>query len=481
MNDDVYLLKLLEAEKRHQLRTKDDLWFGGNLRFLCHEAQHVIYDSFYSTKDKETVILASRRFGKSYLGLILCLEYCIRNPNTIARFVPPEIKQAWQICLPTMAKLEQSWPYGLIRYSATEKAWKVGKDSWLYLGGFDSQNDAQRGGEASFIVCDEAGFTCPETYEYLLKSVLKPQLLTTRGRMLILSSPALEPDHPFMQETVADAKLEGRLHSFDVYQNPLLDNDQIEEAKKDCGGEDSQAWQREYLCKIVRPKSMMVLPRWTMDCVQEWEPEPWHYRCLVGDFGGVTDKTVIHALAYDYRSSIDGTVWFIDERAYEPNTTTNEIVAGIQALHDKWIKPSRAPDQDQNAYLDCPGQLRVDLANHHNISVSIPHKDDFHAGVNLINLFVQRNNLRVHPRCKFTALSFENARFNDRRNDYIRNAVLGHCDAIASAIYGIRHVNRKDDGSPIPRANPQTSAHWKQPRQIDNRQNVANAIFGRPI
>lgn len=478
MDDTAFLLKLLEAEEAHQLKSRDELWYKGDLRFLLHDAQKLIYDAFWSTKHRETVILASRRFGKSFLSVVWCLEYAIRNPRTIVRFIPPEIKQAFNIVQPTFLTLEQSWPPGLIRYHSSEKAWQVGKGSWLYLGGFDSQKDASRGGQASLIVCDEAGFTNPDEYNYILKSVLKPQLLTTRGRLVIPSTPSKITSHPFMVETVADAKLEGRFHRFTIYDNPMLDAEQIEEAKRDCGGEDSEDFKREYLCESVRSASSAVLPRWRDELIENFELTPYMYRAIVGDFGGVQDKTVIHAIAYRYRSNVDGDVLFCDEREYPPNTPTDEIVKGIRELHELYIKPSLAPEQDQTAYLDCPGQLQVDLNNQHNMSVRIPLKDEFHSGVNLINLFVNSRRIRVHPRCKFTAMTFEAARFNDRRTDYVRNPVLGHCDAIASAIYGIRMICKDRDGSPFPQPQKETQAWWMQKPKTDNRKQVAQAIYG---
>lgn len=478
MDETVELLQLLEAEVESQKKFKDDLWYRGELRFLLHDAQRIIYDDFYKMNNRETVLLCARRFGKSFLGLILCLEFAIRNPRTIVRFIPPEIKQAFGICMPTMNKLEQLWPAGLIQYVASEKAWRIGRGSWLYLGGFDSQKDASRGSEASFIVCDEAGFTNPEEYNYILKSVLKPQMLTTRGKMLILSTPPRIPSHPFMVETVADAKLENRLHTYTIYDNPMLDEEQIAEAKRDCGGEDTEDFKREYLCQVVRSASMAVIQRWNDSRIENFDLDDYWYRIIVGDFGGTRDLTVLHAIAYRFRSGCDGDVLIVDERVFDSNTTTAEIVKGLHELHSLYIKTSKAPEQDQTAYLDCPGQLQVDLNSLHNVQVRIPLKDEFHSGVNLINSFVNSGRLKVHPRCKFTILTFDSARFNDRRTDYIRNPILGHCDAIASAIYGIRHVNKIDDGSPIPRVQKETQAWWMQPPKSDKRVEVAQAIYG---
>lgn len=482
MDDSVELLQLLEAEVESQKKNKDDLWYKGDLRFLLHDAQKIIYDDFYNRNtERETVLLCARRFGKSFLGLILCLEYAIRNPRVIVRFIPPEIKQAYGIVTPSMGKLEQLWPHGLIQYVASERSWKIGRGSWLYLGGFDSQKDASRGSEASFIVCDEAGFTNPDQYNYILKSVLKPQMLTTRGKMLILSTPSKYPDHPFMTDTVALAKHTGKLHKYTIYDNPMLNAEQIAEAKADCGGEDTEDWKREYLCEVIRSTTITVLPKWDGSLVQEFEPHPYSYRAIVGDFGGVIDKTVIHAISYHYMGPSSGVVQFIDERVYEPNTSTIEIVAGIKELHEKWIKTGKAERQDEVCYLDCPGQLQVDLNNQHGLNVRIPLKDDFHAGINLINIFINQHRIAVHPRCSFTAMSFESARFNDRRTDYVRNAVLGHCDAIASAIYGIRMIDKTRNGNPDAPVDKQVQAWWNKPPKKDDRAQVANAIFGRKM
>jgi hypothetical protein len=479
MDDLEKLHQLLLLEQNYQQNSRDELWYSGNLRFLLHEAQCLIYDAFYSCNDRETVILASRRFGKSFLSVILCLEYAIRNANVITRFVPQEIKQAWQIVQPSFMKLEQLWPAGLVRYVASEKAWRIGRGSWLYLGGFDSQKDSQRGGEASFIVCDEAGFTNPDEYNYIMRSVLKPQLLTTKGRMLIPSTPSYIPDHPFMSQTVADAQLENRLHKFTIYDNPLLDTEQIEQAKSDCGGEASEAWRVEYLCEVIRSKNIVVVPCWDDKIhVDEWEPRDYNYRCLVGDFGGVTDKTVLHVVAYDYFTPTFGRTHFIDERVYEPNTTTNEITKGLKDLYERWIKPSKAIDQDHTSYLDCPGQLQVDLNKYHGIQIRIPLKDNFHAGVNLLNVDINNDRIRVHKRCKFTAQSFHAARFNEKRTDYIRTPVLGHCDAIASAIYALRHIVKSHTGQADRKPDKQETAYWKQPA-MPAREFIAQAMFRR--
>lgn len=478
--DDLQLLhRLLRAEANYQLRSKDDLWYRGQLRFLLHEAQRVIYDSYYQTNDKETVILASRRFGKSFLGVILCLEFAIRNTSTITRFIPPEIKQAWQILMPTMMKLESSWPTGLVRYVANEKAWRIGQNSWLYLGGFDSQKDAQRGGEASLIVCDEAGFTNGEEYNYILKSVLKPQLLITRGRIVHLSSPSREPDHPFLQETVTEAQLANKLHRYTIYDNPMLTAEDIESAKRDCGGEHTFAWRTEYLCQIVRDATLMVVPCWSPKFIGEWEPETWHYRVIVGDMGGVTDKTVLYALACDYDVT-KPRIWVLDERVYEPNTTTRDIAQGFRELTALWMDSCTLEDKDDVAYFDCPGQTQVDLQSEHKLSVKLPIKDNFHAGIGALNDLVSASQLWVHKRCTFAAMSLNNGRLNERRTDYMRTEALGHCDGIAALIYGIRHINTKTNGKPPDYVDREMQAYWKQEKS-NRRRIVGAAIAGRMV
>lgn len=475
MDDFIEFLALEALERQEALKNRDADWNAGNLRFLCHEAQCVIYDAFYRNKWRETGIIASRRFGKSTLGFILCLEYALRNPYTIARFIPPEVKQAWQIVLPIWGKIQRAAPKGLVEYMAADKAFRVGQGSWIFLGGFDSQNDAQRGGEASFIVCDEGGSTNPEQYLYILRSVLLPQLLDTKGRMLHLGTVPPDLAHPFLTETIHKCEVNECYFEFTINDNPRLDEEQRQQAIEDCGGEDTEEYEREYLCKRIRTPHLMVVPKFNETfAVRECGFPQFAWWHVAGDWGGVTDKTVIYAGWYDHRHW-QNIIW--DERVYDPHTPSDEIAAGIKELiaykdrlfanqfpHDLKYKGGFR-EQEVMCWLDVPGQVQVDLRQQHGLQVRVPLKDDWAAGIRMLNTTVNLNRLKIHPRCKFLTQSLREGKFNLKRTDFERTGALGHCDGIAAAIYWIRMAN-KEDPTPPKRMDPQHT--WVNPNKMED-------------
>jgi len=59
----------------------------GDLRFKLHSAQIKISDLFESTHDKKLAVwYMARRWGKSYLSAVKCLEKAIKQPSSRSVF-----------------------------------------------------------------------------------------------------------------------------------------------------------------------------------------------------------------------------------------------------------------------------------------------------------------------------------------------------------------------------------------------------------
>jgi len=73
-----------------------ELWRRAQLSFLLDDCQKQLYDEFYASKFKISTWLLSRRQGKTYLLCILALEQCIKQSNSIVKFVSPTKMQVSQ-------------------------------------------------------------------------------------------------------------------------------------------------------------------------------------------------------------------------------------------------------------------------------------------------------------------------------------------------------------------------------------------------
>lgn len=429
---------------QHNLDAQAALWRLGILKWKMHAAQLVIDEGISNlpTSVKEAVLLCSRRFGKSYYGCLHALESGIQNPGQVIRIIGPDIKQTKMIVEYNMAKITaELYRLGLsklVQHVKSENMFKVG-DSAIYLGGFDSQADSLRGGEANLILVEESGSSDPDQYTYQMVSVLKPQLLKTRGRMIHLTTLPPIPDHPFINETIPEAKLNDAFYSYTIYDDPLATPEIIEDAIKDCGGAHTEAFRREYLNEIIRDRNLVIVP----DFNDKLHVEPLRIPQAVNweiytDWGGVRDFTVSLLMGYDFLRAMD---YVYDELMWPANTATEMINRDI---NQRWSETYNI----KNHYVDAPGQLHVDLIQTHKMNVRPPDKGDWESNINTTANRFTINKIRIDPRCKLLRQTCQSGMFNKHRTDFMRTKALGHMDAIAALMYGIKHLDRSSPYAP---------------------------------
>ena len=130
------------------------------------------------------ILVAGRRFGKSRLAETELVEQALRKPGSRAIYMAPTRVQAKQIL---WQGLKERVPSSWIR-SKNETALQLTliNGSVIQLAGAD-YSDSLRGISADLIVVDEFCFVADLENQM---AALRPMLSTTRGRMLLISTPA---------------------------------------------------------------------------------------------------------------------------------------------------------------------------------------------------------------------------------------------------------------------------------------------------
>ncbi len=453
-------------------------WMSGRLEWKLHDAQRIIDTALAGLPAhvKEAVVLCCRRFGKSFYGCLRATYKGIQQPGRITRIIGPEIKQTRGIVRYNMAKICQELPAlglrDLVRWVGYENMYEINGPhgrSHIFLGGYDSEEDNQRGGEAHEILIEETGSSDPEQYDYQMRDVLKPQLLKTRGRLIHLTTLPPVPDHPFVNETIPAAKLDNAFYSYTIYEDPLATPEIIADAIKDCGGENSDSFRREYKNEQVRDRNLVVIPNYDDACVVAFALPLAIKLQVFMDWGGVKDKTVALLCGYDYYQNLD---LYIDELVWDPNTATSKIVGELKPWMAEWEKEHAITE----VKMDAPGQLLVDLRTDYELDVSLPLKDEWKTMVNQLNVRHAGGRVRIHPRCKFLQLSCRSGRLNDQKTDFARTKTLGHMDAVAAKMYANKGMDRE---SPYPAQVWSRDDQFQMPR-VDQNPGIVPRSFGSP-
>lgn len=412
---------------------RDFLWREGDLSYKLWPQQEPIYQGLRALKGvTEVVVLCARQFGKSHLGVILAIEDCLRYPEKCVLIMGPTLKQTNEIVAPRIREIIKDAPPGLITRTKSESKWHVGS-SELVIGGFDLSSSSQRGKSVQSIYVEEIVDSNPDDYTDSMRSDLGPALTHSKGGMMIfLTTPPKIPDHPFLTDTLSKAVLNNALYSYTIDDNKQLSEEQYDACVERAGGRDSVDFQREYLCRIVRDASVVVVPDFSPTRhVRPLDPGGIHHGQVSIDFGGVRDLTVALLHYYDFQLN-KVCVW--DERSFPANTATSTIIGEVLQM-ERNAPPTITITQ---RVCDAPGQLLTDLIQSHKFDCHLPPKDDWRAAINNLALGFTRNEIIVDPRCKLTVQTLSSGTFNAQRTDFARTLALGHCDAIAALMYGYR-------------------------------------------
>lgn len=445
------------------------LWEAGVLGWKLWDQQLPIYDQVRElpTEVDEAVLLCARQFGKSHLGVLLAIEDCLRYADRCIIIMGPTIKQTREIVTPRLRRICADAPQGLVRPSKSEGKWYIGT-SELVMGGFDVHSGSQRGKTVQNCYIEEIVESDPDSYTDSLRSDIGPAMThSDAGKIVFLTTLPKLPDHPFIVETMAQAELNRSLYTFTIHDNRQLTPAQYAACVRRAGGTHTNDWKREYLCQVIRDAGLVVVP--SFDKAQDVRdfvvPSHINWEVYI-DFGGVRDMTVALLMGYDYFNAQD---LVLAEQVWPANTPTDQIVAGVRQWDS--YKPLRW-------YADAPGQLLVDLNSKHKLPAVLPHKDDWQAGINQLNLRFGARKMAVHPSCRFLTTSLQSGTFNKQRTDFARSGVLGHCDAIAAAMYGARTLDRSN---PYPAQ--YSSTDWQMPVKRTDEMTIERAMvpkaFGR--
>lgn len=421
----------------------------------------------------------SRQRGKSYAALLYAASVCAGRPGTIVRYAALTGKSALAIVAPTMTQVLEHAPADCRPVPKGEKGlyeWPNG--SVLVWAGTDAEQfERLRGPRSHLILLDESAF-----YADLerVEAALLPQLQTTGGRALYLSSPPETPAHPFEARYKA-AKAVGRAQHWNIHDNPRLGPEGVLRVAR---GEaerlgltleqllESTFWRREYLAETVTESSRAVVPAWTealhAELVVDW-PRPKYFDGVSGDDWGIRPDpkgTVLGWVTPDQGLYVEHELEARDCSISDWVRQAKELETAVWGVNKwegkllgapEWLKQldevppflrraleSGAPRQPYLRVGDDDSEVLTELAVTHGYIVLPTRKHDKHLRVNRLNELFAAKRIHIHPRCVRLIEQLYTTLWNRTRTDWERTA-KDHGDLVAALVMLVNNIdwNRK--------------------------------------
>jgi hypothetical protein len=424
-----------QHENLRQKQIKAALWKRGELGFLLDSTQTQMKQAFLDSDSRTYILLCSRRLGKSYLLSDIALELAIKSKTKII-YATASYKAAKEIIRPLVGKLLDTCPTSARpQYRVQDSKYIFDNGSEILLIGLDKDPDGPRGQEADLVIIDEAGFV--NKLDYLIGSVFTPMLLMTNGRLLMATTPPKEEDHPFFGYWER-AELNNSLIIRTIYDCPRITPKMIDEYMEEAGGESSENWQREYLCKRIRSQELTVIPEFTeiarSEIVQPVDRPVYVDKYTSMDLGFV-DYTGILFAFYDF---VNARVVIEDEMLVNRENTS--IIAARLREHEEKLWPGQSP------YLRISDsnnpQFIHDLSSLHGFTFSPdPRVGSKEQRINKLRLMIQRRELVISPRCKNLIQQLQYCRWKTgERLTFQRSETHGHYDLVDALIILVNNI-----------------------------------------
>jgi hypothetical protein len=491
-----------------------EAWRRADLTYLLHSGQRKLKRSALERTEtgrfrwSRYVLEIARRWGKTFFLCTVALETCLRKPRARVAYAAMTTKDLTEFILPTLEAISADAPEELRgKYVKASGHWQLPNGSYIHLFGCDDKRKANRGRgpAADLAIVDEAGFI--SILGYVIKSILKPQLLDSKGMLLLASSPSEEPDHPF-SEVAKRAEERGNYARATVWDNPrhteadlqaFLAEDAADEGLSPEEYQETDTFRREYLAERVVNKMLMVIPEWLEEreklLVERERPKYFDaYESL--DMGGADP----HFLLFGYWDFPRGVLYIEDELCLTEGENTADVAAAVKAkeqalwgvnkwegalrgIHEKdeellanlpdWMADSvrrESQRQPYARYSDHNLQMVKDLYELHRLAFIPTEKTEKRLHVDALRVAVRRGTVEVNPRCESLDLHLSTTMWKDHKRREFARTKGHHGDGIDALTYMRRNV--RETRNPWPKGYqppPGTADRLKRIEEVGER------------
>jgi len=244
------------------------------LRVELHPKQTEVFNDEHRFK----VVAAGRRFGKSRLAAWTLIIEALKSQSKDVFYVAPTFQQAKDIMWTVLKELAHSVIKSVHENTAVIT---LINDRKIYLKGSD-RPDTMRGVGLAYVVIDEYADMKPQVFE----QILRPALSDVKGGALFIGTPKGR-NHFYELYTMAQKEEDKDWVSFHFtsFDNPLLDPEEIEAAKKSMS---SFSFRQEYLASFEAAQSDLFKEDWLRFVDKEDIPSDGQYYIAV-DLAGFED------------------------------------------------------------------------------------------------------------------------------------------------------------------------------------------------
>lgn len=398
--------------------------------------QRPAFDALLTTTFAVFVVLCSRRWGKTRFACLLVWMKALSLPNAIIRYSCPTKAHGRQFVRPAMRWITSLAPAHLRpKFNTQDNTWIWPNGSMCHLGSCESDSDvdAQVGTECHLSVIDEAGKIKTHLLRKLVRDIILPQFLTTKGRCVVTGTPPDSPEHYF-RDLVIQATERGSLVKHTIEDCKHVDEQALAELLDELGGPNSTSARRELYVEFRTEETRAVVPEFSEHkehIVKPVAPPEIADRYVSFDFG----FNDLSFGVYGYLDFDRAKLCIQRETVMRGKSSMDVGDECKRVERDLWHGASPLV-----RVADAPLQLIADVAQGSGVHFRPAMKYDSDASLNMMRRKIAQHRIEIDPSCKTLIAHLEYAIWNARKTDMERMEDH-HFDGVPTLKYLVRQID----------------------------------------
>jgi|GEM_PF-907598 len=377
----------------------------------------------------------------------LALEQALSKPHSVIKLLTDTKIHAKTIFDKIFIELLSDCPEDIRpSYIESQYTYKFPNGSEIQMAGTDSGHyERLRGSKTHLALIDEAGFCT--NLEDIVKSVLIPTTTHTGGKIILASTPPADGRHDFLKFIEA-AQYRGNLTKKTIYDNPLLNEDQVRRIEDEMGGRNSVKFRREYECEIVKDEDTVLFPEFNAElkpkvCI-EWKKPAYYDSYVAMDLGG-RDSTAVLFGYYDFKKDkiiIDDEI-VVPGRKLKLPDLVNDIIKKEEELFTNPVTNEFMAPYKRVSDINYIVTDEIRRMTNNRLMFDAPRKDDKMAAVNNLRVLLASEKIIINPKCETLIRHLENVKWDtgSKSTNFARSPDDSHYDSCDALIYMVRSIN----------------------------------------
>lgn len=432
-------------------------WSIGELGYRLRENQKIARQAAAKAFEKfiKFMLYCHRRFGKSDFGLTWLTEDCVKNPGSVSAYFAPVKEGLSDYIQPIIAQVYSDCPEDMKPVLDASLTLHFPNGSTIIFRGSNNKSHrTKRGNAFRKVFIDEPRDV--DELNVLLESVVIPSLFSTKGQVMLGTTPPDQEDHD-LNEIKTQAEREGWYFHWDITQSAKSDpldfpQERIDQWQRETV--DKAAWLREYMAVLTKDPTKTVIPEWSYEYVQKAERDeyfPFYHKYVAMDTG-VRDKTAAIFGFYDFRRArlfIEAEFTLKDAEVITDRIARevkqHEYALEYQLTHDKTSDVYKNLAVNEKVYRRIADNNNLilinDLDSKHGLDFFPTRKDELIAMINELRELVKDGRVIVAPNCKELIGCLANGIWDKNKKELARSKTYGHFDALMALIYLVRNID----------------------------------------